>query len=174
MKTVPILTFPHPDLQKQCSKIVVIDEKVLEFIEILKETLFESGGVGLASPQIGASCRIIAVASPESLKEGIRTASIYINPEIIEQEGEILTKEGCLSFPGLFRDVKRFRKITVQAFDEKGQGIQIVAENLYAVCLQHEIDHLNGILFVDRLSPMRKKLAMKTYLNSKKRVYLEN
>lgn len=161
MNTATILTYPDPRLAQECARVPVINEETAKIVELLKATLFASGGAGLAAPQIGILQRICVVACPSYLAGGPEKADVYINPIIVESEGETISREGCLSIPNFFWDVKRFEKVKVQAYDLTGQGFLYESSGRYAICLQHEIDHLDGKLFIDRLSRMRRGLAMK-------------
>jgi len=164
MNPAAILYYPDPRLKVECSRVRVIDEETKKIVEILRLTFFSERGLGLAAPQIGISQRICVVAHPDYIREGVEKANVYINPQIVEQEGEFISREGCLSLPGLWRDVRRYQKVKVEAFDLSGQAFLYEAEDMYAACLQHEIDHLDGVLFVDRLSQMRRKRALKQFV----------
>lgn len=135
-------------LRKKSRKVEVIDEKVLQLIDDMYETLKQTDdGVGIAAPQVGVLKRVVIVDLSEEDGPGPYK---LINPVIVKQSGEQICREGCLSVPGKLGDVVRPKKVTVEALNEKGEKIVIKAEDILAVVLSHEIDHLNGILFVDR------------------------
>ena len=151
-----IITYPNEVLEKKASKVGGVDE-VKALIEEMKEILEEADGVGLAAPQIGVSKQVFVV------KDGHHYYA-FMNPEIVERSEEtITTKEGCLSFPGLWIDVERSRKIKVEALTEDGDRMLLEAEGTGAVVFQHEIDHLFGNLFIDKLSGFEKLKAQIKY-----------
>ena len=151
-----IITYPNEVLEKKASKVGGVDE-VKDLIEEMKEILEEADGVGLAAPQIGVSKQVFVV------KDGHHYYA-FMNPEIVERSEEtITTKEGCLSFPGLWIDVERSRKIKVEALTEDGDRMLLEAEGTGAVVFQHEIDHLFGNLFIDKLSGFEKLKAQIKY-----------
>ena len=151
-----IVTYPDEILEKKASKVGGVDE-VRDLIEEMKEVLRQADGVGLAAPQIGVSKQVFVV------KDGHHYYA-FMNPEIVERsEDTITTKEGCLSFPGLWIDVERPRKIKLEALTEDGDRMLIEAEGTGAVVFQHEIDHLFGNLFIDKLSGLEKIKAQIKY-----------
>ncbi|HHY13167.1 MAG TPA: peptide deformylase [Thermoanaerobacterales bacterium] len=130
-------------LRKKSKTVLVIDKRTEELIEDMLETMYNADGVGLAAPQVGILKRIVVI----DVGEG---PIILINPEILASEGESIMQEGCLSVPGVLGDVKRPEKITVEAQDVDGNKVRIEGDGLLARALFHEIDHLNGILFIDK------------------------
>lgn len=162
MPKLPIVLYPDPILKKVAEPIEKITPELRELIDDMVETMYEAPGIGLAAPQVGESIRLIVVDVGEDEETG-RTGGLLklINPEIIEASGTIEYDEGCLSIPDVRDLVRRHANVTVEAFDEEGNPITIEANGVLAVCLQHEIDHLNGVLFIDRLSPVRRELAKK-------------
>ena len=126
----------------------------MNLIKDMAETMYADSGVGLAAPQVGVSKRIILVDGEE---DGL---IVLINPMIIKSEGEAVAEEGCLSIPGIYSQVKRASKVTVKALNENGDPIEITKEALTARALQHEIDHLDGILFVDRIGRMERQMLL--------------
>jgi peptide deformylase len=124
-------------------------------------TMYDAPGVGLAAPQVGADLRITVIDCTDLDEESV--IHVLINPEIIEREGKIIWEEGCLSIPGVFSEVERAQAVTVRALNTAGKSFKLVAEDLLAVCLQHEIDHLDGVLFLDHLSRLKLRMALKTY-----------
>ena len=149
-------------LTTECEHVEDVDEDIKQLVDDLIETMYAANGVGLAAPQIGVTKRItvIDVSHPE---EEENDPIVLINPEIIEEEGKIKWEEGCLSFPGLYGDVKRAAKVTVRAQNREGEVYEIEGEELLAVALQHEIDHLDGILFIERMSGLKRRMALKKY-----------
>jgi len=143
--TREVVKYPDSTLRKKSGEIGEITNKIRKLTQDIKETMFANQGVGLAAPQIGALKRVIAIQA--------KTPSVFINPKIIKKSRETtLEQEGCLSFPGLFLKIKRAKEIEVEALDESGKKISLKTEGPLARVFQHEIDHLDGILFVDRLS----------------------
>src|SRR5207249_731895 len=148
-----ILEYPNPLLKKRAAPVATIGGEVATLIEDLAETMYAAPGVGLAATQVGVGQRVIVLdLHGEDEAPGKRLLKL-INPEIVEREGEVVWEEGCLSVPGLSAPVKRARRVLVRAWTPEEREIQVEAEELLAVALQHEIDHLDGRLFLDRLSP---------------------
>jgi len=139
-----IRTLPDPVLKRRAKKVSIIDGSVKKLIRDLLETMHaEPGRVGLAAPQIGVSLRVIVVGLPD--EEDL----VLVNPEIVRRRGERLLDEGCLSVPGYFGQIRRSESVTVKGRDQNGKEVRIRAEGLLAQALEHEIDHLNGTLYVD-------------------------
>ncbi len=152
-----ILTYPDKFLKKTAKPIDNIDESVIKLIEDMAETMYVAPGVGLAATQVGCDKSVI-VYDPVADKEH-RAFQVLINPVIVSQEGETLSEnEGCLSVPEFRADVKRSTLINVEGLDKEGQPVKFQADEFLAVLLQHEIDHLNGILFIDRISSLKREL----------------
>jgi peptide deformylase len=158
MAKLEILTIPDPRLREVAQPVEKIDDRVRSILSDMAETMYDAPGVGLAAPQVGILERLIVVDIGDRDK-GI-PGKLYklINPEISASSGKMEFEEGCLSIPGIREKVSRPEFIKVKALDENGQSIQIEAEGLLSICIQHEIDHLNGVLFIDRLSRVRKEL----------------
>ena len=135
-------------LRKKSKKVEVIDEKIRELIQDMKETLHKYDGVGLAAVQVGILKQIVVIHESED-----EPIYVLINPEIISQSGTHIVEEGCLSFPNKFAKIKRPEKISIQALDENGKKIKITGEKLLAQAISHEIDHLNGEVFIDKIVP---------------------
>lgn len=131
-------------LRKKAKEVAVIDEKIQMLLKDMAETMYEAEGVGLAAPQIGILKKIVVIDVGDGLLE-------LINPKIINEEGEQLYVEGCLSIPGVMGEVKRPAKVVAEALNAKGEKIQVEGTGLLAVCLCHEIDHLSGVLFKDKV-----------------------
>lgn len=154
-----ILKYPDPVLRKKAKKVTDFNTKLKNLIGDMAETMYDAPGVGLAAPQVGESIQLIVVDVSEN--EESRDYLTMINPEIIESEGNQIDEEGCLSVIELTSKVKRKKKIRVTYQNVDGNDFEITAEDRMAVVLQHEIDHLNGILFLDHLSPLKRNLYKK-------------
>jgi len=159
MSLLPILTFPNPVLRQKAKKVAVFDEALETLISDMIETMYDAPGVGLAAPQIGKSVQLIVVNAARD--PDAQESMVMINPEITEREGEQIDEEGCLSVFDLTASVKRSKKVTVRYQDIKGGKQEMTVEDRFAVVLQHEIDHLNGILFIDHLSSLKRTLYKK-------------
>lgn len=147
-----ILTSEHPVLRQKAKRVKKIDAALQKLIDDMIETMEAAPGQGLAAPQVGVSLRVIVVnACPGEEPDEEPVQLQLINPEIVESSGEQIGEEGCLSIPGLIGIVKRYRDVTVRALNRKGKPVKIKASRNLARVLQHEIDHLDGILFTDRL-----------------------
>jgi peptide deformylase len=160
MSIQKIYQYPEAVLRKQTQKIDTFDGSLAALVEDMAETMYDAPGIGLAAPQIGKSIKLIVVDMSKD-KEGEKKFIAMINPEIIAHEGTQIDEEGCLSVPELTANVKRYLKITVAYQDVQGQTHEISTQDRFAVVLQHEIDHLNGILFIDHLSPLKRGLYKK-------------
>jgi peptide deformylase len=157
-----ILHYPEPLLKKISAPVVTIDEQLRTLARDMAETMYDAPGVGLAAPQVGVSQRLVVIdCAPH---DGPADLIVAINPEIIAREGEIFEEEGCLSVPEYNARVTRSAKITARYLNLEGQTVLREAEGLLSVAFQHEIDHLDGILFVDRLSPLKRGIFKKKYL----------
>jgi peptide deformylase len=154
-----IIEYPEPLLRVKAKKVDTFDEQLKILVEDMAETMWEAPGVGLAAPQVAQSVRVIVVDVTEPGEE--KQYMALINPEIVEHEGTQLDEEGCLSVPELTAQVQRYKKVTVDYQSEDGTAKQLIAEDRIAVVLQHEIDHLDGILFIDHLSPLKRNLYKK-------------
>ncbi len=154
-----ILKFPDPVLRQKAKKITTFDDSLQDLTNDMLETMYDAPGIGLAAPQIGESIQIIVVNA--SQEEDGKDSMVMINPEITEKEGKQVDEEGCLSVLDLTADVKRSQKVTVCYQDIKGENYEMTVEDRFAVILQHEIDHLNGILFIDYLSTLKRTLYKK-------------
>ncbi len=152
-----IIYLPDPRLREISKPVTDFDEKLQTLIEDMFETMYDARGVGLAAAQIGINIRLSVIDVVGDKKNQI----VIVNPEIIASEGEKKFDEGCLSVPGAYDTVTRAEKVTVKALDRHGKPFEIQAEGLLAECLQHEIDHMNGKLFIDLLSPLKKAMARK-------------
>ncbi len=154
-----IIEYPEPFLRLKAKEVASFNDDLKELIADMAETMYDAPGIGLAAPQIAESIRLVVVDT--TVPDGDKEYLCLINPEIVASEGHQLDEEGCLSVPELVAEVKRFKKITVTYQDEDGNPHELSAEDRFAVVLQHEIDHLNGILFIDHLSPLKRALYKK-------------
>ncbi len=153
----PILTYPDPVLKQQSEPVTAFDSALQEVIQDMVETMYAAPGIGLAAPQIGILKRIVVV----DLKSGAEGAQLFVavNPEIVSCTGEQYGEEGCLSVPDVYESVWCPQKIVLRAQDVKGTEWTLEAEDLLARCFCHELDHLRGVLFIDRLSPLKRSLV---------------
>lgn len=165
MALLPILRYPDPRLHKVASPIAKIDGKLKQLAMDMAETMYEAPGVGLAATQVNVLQRLIVVDVSEDKNQLI----VLINPEIVEDNGAQVREEGCLSVPGVYEKVERAETVTVKFLDLEGQVQTLAADGLLAVCIQHEIDHLNGKVFVEYLSQL-KQSRIKTKLAKQARV----
>jgi peptide deformylase len=143
-------------LRKRAEPVTDIDGKIQQLIDDMSDTMYHAPGIGLASNQVGEPCRIIIYDT--SSKDEPNDLVVLINPEIIEADGLIIDEEGCLSVIDCRADVKRAARVTVEGVDREGNPVKLKKEGLDAVVLQHEIDHLNGVLFIDRISALKREL----------------
>ncbi|EFR47197.1 peptide deformylase [Helicobacter cinaedi] len=159
LATLAILKYPNPILRQKSTKVESFDESLHTLLDDMYETMIESGGVGLAAIQVGIAKRILVINLPrdEDKQQYKEDLLEVINPTFLTQEDDIEWEEGCLSVPEFYESVKRFNKVSVAYKDRFGNDKILQAEGFLAVALQHEIDHLNGILFVDKLPILRRK-----------------
>lgn len=159
MAVLEICKYPDPVLLKKAKPLDKLDDALKKLIQDMLETMYEAPGIGLAANQIGRPIRIIVFdVTP---KDQERKPSVLLNPEIIESEGEQIMEEGCLSVPEYYSDVKRSAKVKVRGLDAEGKPVEICGEGILATVLQHEIDHLDGILFIERISALKRALYKK-------------
>ena len=162
MPLLKILHYPEPLLKKQSLPVTEFNDELRQLAEDMAETMYDAPGVGLAAPQVGVLKRLIVLDC--SASDEPDELIFAVNPEIISGESESLEEEGCLSVPGFWANVKRFAQVTMRYQDVEGNLHERTADGLLGVCMQHEIDHLQGLLFVDRLSPLKRSLFKKKYL----------
>jgi peptide deformylase len=160
----PILTYPDPELKKKSAPVTVINEKIIELARDMAETMYAAPGVGLAAPQIGVHQRVIVidVAGKDEPPELITA----INPVIIHADGETYEEEGCLSVPKYAANVRRHARVVVKGLNLAGEEVTWKAEDLLAIAFQHEIDHLDGILFIDHISQLKRDIFRRRYRRS--------
>jgi peptide deformylase len=168
MAILKILEYPDPFLARKAIEVKDIDKEILTLIEDMADTMFDAPGVGLAAPQVGSNLRII-VYNPDAgmEKEGDdsrkeRHVTALINPEIIKASGSIISEnEACLSVPDYSADVKRYENVTVRALNREGKKLEFSTDGIQAVIMQHEIDHLDGTLYIDRISRLKRNMYRK-------------
>ena len=152
MALLPILEFPDPRLRTRAQPVNQVDDAIRTLIDDMFQTMYAAPGIGLAATQVNVHKRVIVIDVTESHDQPV----VLINPEIISSEGMEEMEEGCLSVPGIYDKVKRAERIRVRTLDRQGKQIEFEAEGLLAVCIQHEMDHLDGKLFVDYLSELKR------------------
>ena len=154
-----IRKFPDPVLRQKTDRVTNINGTIERLIDDMVETMHAAPGVGLAANQVGVSLQVAVIdLSTREEKERRRPLLVIINPEVLSMEGSVVEEEGCLSIPEYAEKVKRAARVKVRAQDRTGKIFELEAEGLLAKALQHEIDHLNGLLFIDRLSPLKKSI----------------
>jgi peptide deformylase len=161
MAILPILHYPDLVLKKPAQPVATVDEEVRTLARDMAETMYAAPGVGLAAPQVGVSRRLVVLDCAP--KDAPPKLIVAVNPEILEREGEVFEEEGCLSVPGYYARVSRSARVKVRFLDLEGRTIDLETGDLLAIAFQHEIDHLDGILFVDHLSPLKKGIFRKKY-----------
>lgn len=164
MAILEVLHFPDPRLRTVAKPVAEVDDAVRKTVKNMLETMYSAHGIGLAATQVNIHQRIIVMDISDSRKQPL----CLINPEILEKDGKEKSEEGCLSVPGFFEQVERARHIRVKFQNEKGESIEKEAEGLLAVCIQHEMDHLQGKLFVDYLSSLKRQ-RIRAKLEKRKR-----
>ena len=165
MSVLELYEYPHPILEQKAERVLKVDDDIRKFLRDMLETMYADKGVGLAAPQVGVSKRMIVIDTEQKDEDGNPKAGnpmYLINPEIIyKSEETIFFCEGCLSVPNQRADVERHYKIKVRYIDYDGKEQEIEAEDYLAVVLQHEIDHLDGILYIDRISRLKRNMLLK-------------
>lgn len=157
-----ILKYPDPLLRKKAEPVTEFGPELEQLVADMAETMYDAPGAGLAATQIGVHVQVVVMdVSPPEEKEVKKQLTVLVNPEILEMEGEVTDEEGCLSIIEYSAKVKRARKVTVCARDAKGNPLQFAAEDWHARVIQHEIDHLLGVLYIDRISGLKRSLYKK-------------
>ena len=151
MAVLPILHFPDPKLHIRAAPVVVVDDAIRQLVRDMAETMYAAPGIGLAATQVDVHKRVVVI----DLSEDRSGLLVFINAEILEKSGECDSEEGCLSVPDVRETVKRAEWVRVRALDEKGEPFELEADGLLAVCIQHELDHLDGKVFVEYLSRLK-------------------
>ena len=157
MPLLNILHYPDPRLRNRAEPVQQFDDELRSLVDDMFETMYDAPGIGLAAIQVNVPKRIIVMDT----SEGKNDPRCFINPEILDSRGKVKTEEGCLSVPGIYEPVERAQWIRMKAFDQHGEAFELEAEDLLAVCVQHEIDHLDGKVFVDYLSELKRQRVRK-------------
>ncbi len=165
MSVLKILTFPDPRLRTKAQPVESVDDDIRRLVADMLETMYAAPGIGLAATQVDVHKRVLVLDISETKDE----PQCYINPEILEREGSCVGEEGCLSVPDVTEEVERAEKIRVRAVDADGEQFERDVEGLLAVCIQHEMDHLEGKLFVDYLSELKRQRIRKKAVKARKR-----
>jgi peptide deformylase len=165
MARLPILEYPDPRLRIRAEPVTEVDDGIRRLVADMLETMYEAPGIGLAATQVNVHKRLLVVDVSEERNE----PHCLINPEILSVEGRISFEEGCLSVPGVFESVERGERVKVRALNEHGEPVELDVEGLLAICIQHEIDHLEGKLFVDYLSALKRDRLKKKIVKKSKR-----
>ena len=153
MALLPILHYPDPRLHKVARPVAAVDDRVRKLVTDMADTMYAAPGIGLAATQVDVHERVVVI----DISEARNDLQTFINPEIIASEGDAENEEGCLSVPGVFDKIRRAERVTVRALNASGEPFTLEAEGLLAVCIQHEIDHLEGKVFVDYLSRLKQQ-----------------
>ncbi len=165
MALLPILRYPDPRLHKKAAPVEVVDDRIRQLVSDMAQTMYDAPGVGLAATQVDVHERVVVI----DVSENGDDLRVLTNPEIVWSSDDTqVYEEGCLSVPGVYDEVRRAANIRVQALDEKGQPYEFEADGLLAVCVQHELDHLDGKVFVEYLSPLKQN-RIKTRLRKQER-----
>jgi peptide deformylase len=164
MARLEILKFPDDRLRTKARSVDVVDDSIRQLVDNMLETMYEAPGIGLAATQINVHKRVVVIDVSEEKDQPL----CFINPQIVEKEGEEETEEGCLSVPGIYETVQRADFVKVKALDKEGNEFVLEAGELLAVCIQHELDHLDGKLFVDYLSALKRNRIKKKLEKQKK------
>jgi peptide deformylase len=166
----PVLQFPDPRLKRVAEPIEKVNDEIRALARDMLEVMYDEPGIGLAAPQVGEAVRLIVVDTEWKDEEnGERRPLVLVNPEIVHREGSIVWNEACLSVPDFSAEVERAERVRVRGLDLEGRELAEDAEGLRAVCFQHEIDHLDGILFIDRISRLKRSL----YVSRRKKAVRE-
>jgi len=153
MALLPILQYPDPRLYTVAARVPVVDDDIRQLIKNMADTMYAAPGVGLAATQVDDHRRVIVI----DISETHDRLQVFVNPEIVSATGTATCEEGCLSVPGIFEKIARAERITVRSLDAQGAGFTLDADGLLAVCIQHEMDHLEGKVFVDYLSRLKQQ-----------------
>ena len=159
IKIHPVVKYPDPVLARKGAPVTAFDEKLRGLVEEMFESMYAAQGIGLAAPQIGLSQRLTVI--DVSFKKDPKDKLVLINPEVLETEGKQVEEEGCLSLPDIREKVQRASWVKVRAQNERGEWFEVEGEELLARALLHEIDHLDGVLFIDRVSRLKRELILR-------------
>ena len=168
MAILDVLSFPDERLRTVAKPVEEVNDEIKQLVSDMFETMKDENGIGLAATQVNRHVQVVVMDVSEDQNE----PRVFINPEIVRKDGSTISEEGCLSVPGNYAKVERAESITVKALDQNGESFELDAEGLLAICIQHELDHLKGKLFIDYLSPLkrqriRKKLEKEARLAAK-------
>lgn len=164
MARFPILEYPDPRLRITAEPVTKVDAEIKTLVADMLETMYGAAGIGLAATQVDVHKRVLVIDISDERNE----PHCFINPEIVARDGKATGEEGCLSVPDIYESVERAEKITVKALDREGRPFELEAEGLLAICVQHEIDHLDGKLFVDYLSELKRQRLKKRMIKKQK------
>ena len=164
MALLEILHFPDSRLRLKARPVTQVDDQVRQMVKDMLETMYQAPGIGLAATQVNIQLEVIVIDVSENKDQPL----CLINPKIIESDGTEEMQEGCLSVPGFYENVTRAEKVKIQALNEDGDSFELEADDLLAVCIQHEMDHLQGKLFVDYLSPLKRQRIKKKLIKLEK------
>jgi peptide deformylase len=169
MSILDVLQFPDPRLRRKSEPVEKITDELRQLAADMLETMYDEPGIGLAAPQVGHAIRLIVVDT-DWTEEGVdKKPGVFVNPEIVESSGKVVWNEGCLSVPDLNAEVERAEAVVLRALDLEGREVVETVSGLRAVCFQHELDHLDGVLFIDRISRLKRNL----YVGKRKKALLE-
>ncbi|WP_455234927.1 peptide deformylase [Thiogranum longum] len=157
MATLDILHFPDPRLRTRAEEVVTVDDQLRTLVDDMFETMYKAPGIGLAATQVNVHKRVVVIDISQEQDQPL----VFINPVIVEKDGVEEMDEGCLSVPGIYERVQRAERVKVRALDRNGESFELELDGLLAVCIQHEIDHLDGKLFVDYLSQLKRQRIRK-------------
>ena len=161
-----ILEYPDPRLREVGEPVAAVTPEIQQLVDDMAETMYAAPGCGLAATQIGEKLRIFVVDCAE--EDQPSELLVFINPEILEKDGQVVWAEGCLSFPGAREDIKRAERVKARALDRDGKPFELEADGLLAVAIQHETDHLNGVLMIDKLNALKRRMMGKKLAKARK------
>lgn len=169
MAILEVLQYPDPRLRRRAEPIEKVTDELRQLAADLLETMYDEPGIGLAAPQVGHAIRLVVLDTDWTDEDAERSPLVLVNPEIVSREGKITWTEGCLSVPDFTADVERAERVVLRASDLEGAPLELAASGLRAVCFQHEVDHLDGMLFIDRISRLKRDL----YVQKRKKALRE-
>jgi len=169
MPVLEVLQFPDPRLRRRAEPVEKVTDELRQLAADMLETMYDEPGIGLAAPQVGVSLRLAVVDTHWSEEGAERSPLVLVNPEIVEREGRLVWTEGCLSVPDFSAEVERAERVVLRALDLEGRELVEEASGLRAVCFQHELDHLDGVLFIDRIGRLKRNL----YVQKRKKALRE-
>ena len=170
MTALTILNYPDPRLHTVAKPVAVVNNAIRQLIDDMRDTMYAAPGIGLAATQVDAHIQLIIIDTSKEQNK----LQVFINPKIVAKSGQQDYEEGCLSVPGIYETVTRAEKITVEALDNKGKKFKLEAEGLLAVCIQHEMDHLLGKVFVEYLSPLKRNRIKSKMLKHNREIARNN